>query len=226
MDTIIENINDYVLSDCTSVQCGFSESEVNEIYSTFACETGEKVLENAVKSLSDEDYDEIVEKIAEAIYIARQTKGKRLITKFTEAVLSRMKELGVKQKDLAAMLGLSRQVVKYKIDNDSFTRQELIKLQDILHMRNSEILSMDKFASLALQAVDDWNRDNPDDKIDVNNDMEEVYVWHWFDEYEDGEPERLQVSRRNHHPEGIRCSASGLANISDWWQDEWNQCPY
>lgn len=149
-----------------------------------------------------------------------------MITKFKAAVLDHMKELNIRQKDLAEMLGLTRQVVKYKIDNDSFTRRELIKLQDILHMRNGEILSMDKFASLALQAVDEWNRDNPDDLIDVNDPMEEVYVWHWFDEYEEGSPERADVRKINHRPEGIRCSASGLANISDWWQDEWNQCPY
>jgi hypothetical protein len=93
-------------------------------------------------------------------------------------------------------------------------------------MSNSEILSMDTFASLALQAVDEWNMANPDDPIDVNDDREEVYVWHWFDEYEKEEPECVYVSKRNYHPEGIRCSASGLANISDWWQDEWNQCPY
>ena len=65
-----------------------------------------------------------------------------MITRFKEAVLARMKELGVKQKDLAEMLGLTRQVVKYKIDHDSFTRQELIELQDILHMTSSEILSI------------------------------------------------------------------------------------
>lgn len=149
-----------------------------------------------------------------------------MITKFKAAVLSHMEELNVKQKDLAEMLGLTRQVVKYKIDNDSFTRQELIKLKDILHMKKSDILSMDKFASLALQAVDEWNKVNPDDPIDVNDDREEVYVWHWFDEYEKGEPECVDVSKRNHHPEGVRCSASGLSTISDWWQDEWNQCPY
>lgn len=79
MDTIIEDINDYVLGDCSAKQCGFSESEVNEIYSTFAYETGEKVLENAVKTLSEEDYDEIVEKIAKAIYITRRAKGKHYI---------------------------------------------------------------------------------------------------------------------------------------------------
>lgn len=72
MDTIIENINDYVLGDYSAKQCGFSDEEVNEIYSTFASESGEKVLESAVKSLSDEDYDNIVETIAETIYIARK----------------------------------------------------------------------------------------------------------------------------------------------------------
>ena len=149
-----------------------------------------------------------------------------MITKFKDVVLNHMENLNFKQKDLAEMLGLTRQVVKYKIDNDSFTRQELIKLQGILHMTNSEILSINTFASLALQAVDEWNRVNPDDTIDVNDPMEEVYVWHWFDEYEEGSPECVNVSKRNHHPEGVRCSASGLANISDWWQDEWNQCPY
>lgn len=59
---------------------------------------------------------------------------------FSEMLNARMKELGVKQKDLAEMLGLTRQVVKYKIDNDSFKRQELIKLKDILHMTNGQIL--------------------------------------------------------------------------------------
>lgn len=76
MDTIIENINDYVLGDYSAKQCGFSDEEVNEIYSTFVSESGEKVLESAVKSSSDEDYDEIVEKIAKTIYIARRAKGK------------------------------------------------------------------------------------------------------------------------------------------------------
>lgn len=72
MDTIIENINDYVLGGYSAKQCGFSDSEVNEIYATFASESGKKVLENAVKALSDEDYDDIVEKIAKTIYIARK----------------------------------------------------------------------------------------------------------------------------------------------------------
>ena len=61
---------------------------------------------------------------------------------FSEIINARMKKLGVKQKDLAEMLGLTRQVVKYKIDHDSFTRQELIELREILHMTSSEILSI------------------------------------------------------------------------------------
>lgn len=76
MDTIIENINDYVLGECSAEQCGFSDSEVNEIYSTFAYESGETVLENAVKALTDEEYDNVVEKIAKNIYKKRQTEGK------------------------------------------------------------------------------------------------------------------------------------------------------
>jgi predicted transcriptional regulator len=63
-----------------------------------------------------------------------------MITKFTAAVLSRMKELGVKQKDLADLLGLKRQVVKYKITHDSFSRKELIELQEILKLNSEEIL--------------------------------------------------------------------------------------
>ena len=54
---------------------------------------------------------------------------------------ARMKELGVKQKDLADLLGLKRQVVKYKITHDSFSRTELIELQEILQLNSEEILS-------------------------------------------------------------------------------------
>ena len=54
---------------------------------------------------------------------------------------ARMKELGVKQKDLADLLGLKRQVVKYKITHDSFSRKELIELRDILRLNSEEILS-------------------------------------------------------------------------------------
>ena len=54
---------------------------------------------------------------------------------------ARMKELGVKQKDLADLLGLKRQVVKYKITHDSFSRKELIELQEILKLNSEEILS-------------------------------------------------------------------------------------
>ena len=71
MDTIIENINDYVLGECSTEQCGFSDSEVNEIYATFAYESGEKVLENAVEALTDEGYDNVVEEIAKNIYKKR-----------------------------------------------------------------------------------------------------------------------------------------------------------
>jgi hypothetical protein len=79
IENIIENINDYVLGDCSAKQCGFSDEEVNEIFSTLISESGKKVLENAVKALSDEDYDEIVEKIAKTIYIARKKQGKHYI---------------------------------------------------------------------------------------------------------------------------------------------------
>ena len=61
---------------------------------------------------------------------------------FSEIINARMKKLGVKQKDLADLLGLRRQVVKYKITHDSFTRKELIELREILRMTSSEILSI------------------------------------------------------------------------------------
>lgn len=54
---------------------------------------------------------------------------------------ARMEELGVKQKDLADLLGLKRQVVKYKMTHDSFSRKELIELQEILKLNSEEILS-------------------------------------------------------------------------------------
>ena len=60
---------------------------------------------------------------------------------FSEMLNARMKELGVKQKDLADLLGLKRQVVKYKITHDSFSRKELIELQEILKLNSEEILS-------------------------------------------------------------------------------------
>lgn len=60
---------------------------------------------------------------------------------FSEMLNARMKELGVKQKDLADLLGLKRQVVKYKITHDSFSRKELIELQEILQLNSEEILS-------------------------------------------------------------------------------------
>ena len=60
---------------------------------------------------------------------------------FSEMLNARMKELGVKQKDLADLLGLRRQVVKYKITHDSFTRKELIELREILKLNLEEILS-------------------------------------------------------------------------------------
>lgn len=74
MDTIIEDINNYVLGECNAEQCGFSDEEVNEIYATFASESGEKVLENAVKALTDEEYDDVVEKIAKNIYKKRRAE--------------------------------------------------------------------------------------------------------------------------------------------------------
>ena len=60
---------------------------------------------------------------------------------FSKMLNARMKELGVKQKDLADLLGLRRQVVKYKITHDSFSRKELIELQEILKLNSEEILS-------------------------------------------------------------------------------------
>lgn len=60
---------------------------------------------------------------------------------FSKMLNARMKELGVKQKDLADLLGLKRQVVKYKITHDSFSRKELIELQEILQLNSEEILS-------------------------------------------------------------------------------------
>lgn len=60
---------------------------------------------------------------------------------FSEMLNARMKELGIKQKDLADLLGLKRQVVKYKITHDSFSRKELIELQEILQLNSEEILS-------------------------------------------------------------------------------------
>ena len=60
---------------------------------------------------------------------------------FSKMLNARMKELGVKQKDLADLLGLKRQVVKYKITHDSFSRKELIELQEILKLNSEEILS-------------------------------------------------------------------------------------
>lgn len=63
------------------------------------------------------------------------------MTNFSEMINARMKKLGVKQKDLADLLGLKRQVVKYKITHDSFTRKELIELREILQLDLEEILS-------------------------------------------------------------------------------------
>lgn len=63
------------------------------------------------------------------------------MTNFSEMINARMKKLGVKQKDLADLLGLKRQVVKYKITHDSFTRKELIELREILYLDLEEILS-------------------------------------------------------------------------------------
>ena len=60
---------------------------------------------------------------------------------FSKTLNARMKELGIKQKDLADLLGLKRQVVKYKITHDSFSRKELIELQEILQLNSEEILS-------------------------------------------------------------------------------------
>ena len=64
-----------------------------------------------------------------------------MITKFKAAVLDHMEELNIKQKDLADLLGLKRQVVKYKMTHDSFSRKELIELQEILKLNSEEILS-------------------------------------------------------------------------------------
>ena len=60
---------------------------------------------------------------------------------FSKMLNARMEELGVKQKDLADLLGLKRQVVKYKMTHDSFSRKELIELQEILKLNSEEILS-------------------------------------------------------------------------------------
>lgn len=59
---------------------------------------------------------------------------------FSKMLNARMKELGVKQKDLADLLGLKRQVVQYKITHDSFSRKELIELQEILKLNSEELL--------------------------------------------------------------------------------------
>lgn len=76
MDTIIKNINNYALGECSAEQCGFSKSEVSEIFYGFWARTFNNSLVDAVNSLSDEDYDEAVTEIATSIYLARQKAKK------------------------------------------------------------------------------------------------------------------------------------------------------
>ena len=47
-----------------------------------------------------------------------------------------------------------------------------------------------------------------------------IYVWHWWNE-EQGK-ECVEVSTRNHQPEGVAVMVSDLKNISEWWQIEWD----
>lgn len=47
-----------------------------------------------------------------------------------------------------------------------------------------------------------------------------IYVWHWWDE-EQGK-ECVEVSTRNHQPEGVAVMVSNLKNISEWWQVKWD----
>lgn len=60
---------------------------------------------------------------------------------FREELLYRIKLRGLTYEDLASILGLaSRQVFKYKLDHDSFTRLELRQLKKTLMLSAEEFL--------------------------------------------------------------------------------------
>ena len=60
---------------------------------------------------------------------------------FREELLYHMKLRGRTYEDLAAVLGIaSRQVFKYKLDHDSFTRLELRALRSALLLSDEEFL--------------------------------------------------------------------------------------
>lgn len=60
---------------------------------------------------------------------------------FREELLYRIKLRGLTYEDLASILGLaSRQVFKYKLDHDSFTRLELRALREALLLSDEEFL--------------------------------------------------------------------------------------
>lgn len=60
---------------------------------------------------------------------------------FRSELLRHIKLNGRTYEDLASILGIaSRQVFKYKLDHDSFTRLELKKLKDALILDDEEFL--------------------------------------------------------------------------------------
>lgn len=48
------------------------------------------------------------------------------------------------QSKLAIAMGLKRQGFQYKIEHDSFSRNELNKISEILHLSDSELLDLIK----------------------------------------------------------------------------------
>ena len=134
---------------------------------------------------------------------------------FKDTIEQKMKALGIKQTELAETLNISRQALKYKIDNDSFTRRELIDLRELLKLNNEDIMTMNNFNRLTLEALNDF-QSNEGIVLEADD---EVYVWHWFD---DEGNENVRINTTNHSPEGVMCEVANLSDIEDWWEKEWD----
>lgn len=54
------------------------------------------------------------------------------------------------------------------------------------------------------------------------SDDDEVYVWSWFNS--EG-LRQVRIDFRNHYPEGVLARVGDLANIDEWWENDWNGRP-
>lgn len=62
---------------------------------------------------------------------------------FKDRLLDQLDYAGVTYSDVAQALGIkSRQMFKYKMDHDSFTRVELLKLRDYLGLGEADFLKL------------------------------------------------------------------------------------